>query len=36
MKDMVIKLGLHERYRAEVYSPSRSDVEALTARLERL
>jgi hypothetical protein len=36
MKCMVQQLGLDAKYRAEVYSPQQSDVEALTARLRAL
>ena len=36
MKNMLLQLGLHEKYRVEVYSSRQTDVEALTTRLARL
>ena len=36
MKDMLLQLKLHEKYRVEVYSARRKEVEALSQRLARL
>jgi hypothetical protein len=36
MKDMLVRVGVHEKYGVEVYSARQKDVVALIDRLEQI